>query len=292
MFAVGWVSVFVACFNPKPPLGAPCDEGSPCPDGQLCVARMCTVAPDPLGSDAGIGSGSDAGAGIDALPMAVDRDGDQVANDDDNCPDLANPDQGNEDGDLVGDVCDPCPIDVSAADPDGDGVAGSCDPRPNNGGDRIVAFDGFHRPPPDTWRLVGQQEQRDDALLLSTVANNHAAASPPVLSIANGTVTASVTVDATVGAFDSATTVMLPYDPESDEGVFCEIYSPEADSTNGRTVSLWDSAPEVERGVKSFAWSTATPYRLALTRNGNNYSCAATPPTGAAVVTTGSTTSM
>ena len=40
------------------------------------------------------------------LPM--DRDYDGVANLEDNCPDDPNPDQEDLDGDLIGDVCDPC----------------------------------------------------------------------------------------------------------------------------------------------------------------------------------------
>ncbi len=47
-----------------------------------------------------------------------DRDGDGIVNDDDNCPDVFNPVrpldngvQADNDGDEVGDVCDPCPLD-------------------------------------------------------------------------------------------------------------------------------------------------------------------------------------
>ncbi|NJL29995.1 MAG: hypothetical protein HC897_19935 [Thermoanaerobaculia bacterium] len=42
-----------------------------------------------------------------ALFVMTDRDGDTVADDVDNCPDDANPDQADEDMDGLGNVCDP-----------------------------------------------------------------------------------------------------------------------------------------------------------------------------------------
>ena len=80
-----------------------------------------------------------------------DRDGDGIANPDDNCPRVFNPirpiDEGvqaNHDGDSVGDVCDPCPLeadttDCAPPDPndrDVDGIenlADNCPDHPNPG---------------------------------------------------------------------------------------------------------------------------------------------------------------
>ncbi len=64
-----------------------------------------------------------------------DRDGDNVPDSSDNCPDDYNPDQADQDFDGAGDVCDPCPAD-NPDDPDGDGACQSednCpdDPNPN-----------------------------------------------------------------------------------------------------------------------------------------------------------------
>jgi len=46
---------------------------------------------------------------IDGFAMVFDLDGDGVADIDDNCPTVANPDQADSDGDGVGDACDVCP---------------------------------------------------------------------------------------------------------------------------------------------------------------------------------------
>lgn len=53
-----------------------------------------------------------------------------------------------EDGDLVGNLCDVCPhvADPGQADGDGDRVGDACDPEPSIGRQRIVFFDGFDGP--------------------------------------------------------------------------------------------------------------------------------------------------
>jgi hypothetical protein len=77
-----------------------------------------------------------------AAPSADDSDGDGLANSADNCPQVWNPDQGNLDGDKVGDACDVCALVPDATtcakagpdDTDGDGVANAtdnCKSKPN-----------------------------------------------------------------------------------------------------------------------------------------------------------------
>ncbi len=69
------------------------------------------------------------GCGPAANPVA-DADNDGVANVNDNCPTVANPDQRDSlDGDLFGDACDNCPANANPdqRDSDGDGQGDICD---------------------------------------------------------------------------------------------------------------------------------------------------------------------
>lgn len=67
-----------------------------------------------------------------------DTDGDGVCDEDDNCPEIANADQTNTDGDTFGDVCDICPFD-QYNDADGDSVCGDVDACPNTAASDIAA---------------------------------------------------------------------------------------------------------------------------------------------------------
>lgn len=91
-------------------------------------------------------AGADAAAGIDAVwpdGPPGDVDGDGVANEDDNCPPVANADQNDEDTDGVGDPCDPCPHRISnGEDFDTDGVGDACD-ADTSSIDRWDRFAGF-----------------------------------------------------------------------------------------------------------------------------------------------------
>lgn len=274
--------VQAACFTPHVPTGVACStETRSCPEGQTCVAGICG------------GTLLELDAAVDTMPDAfVDRDGDGVADAKDNCPDLPNPDQADEDKDGLGDLCDPCPIDADNTDPDGDGVAGPCDPNPSTPGDKIVAFESFHRGIPSTWQVAGTgtiAATGDDAVITNT-ANNHAALVAPVTEpFGNGMIMASVIVDQTPGANRTALAVGLPYNPATDKGIECQLHAPSAGSMTGREVSLFDALAVAEQANNQFVWATATPYRLAMIRNGSSYACSATDAGGTARAANGST---
>lgn len=266
------VVALAGCFDPRAQPGAPCDIAAPrCPAGQSCVAGECTAA---HGDDTGMPDGTPT--------TNEDRDGDGVADVDDNCPDIANADQANEDGDRFGDDCDPCPIENSDSptDPDGDGVTGACDPHPMIAGDKLVAFTSFASPLDSTWTVIGSVSFANGEATLATVAGNHSAVVPPIGPLVNATVMAEVIVDAQVGKNDSAASLAMPYDPQSDSGAFCELYAPDATTPNGRNLSLYDGPRGIERGTSNFGWATGVAYRLSYTRNNNRAQCAAIESNG------------
>ncbi len=274
--AVAAFVICAACYAPQAPLGAPCDDDHPCPTGQACIAGTC----------GGIGGTSDGSitkgdGGGDAMPTAADLDADGVPNGSDNCPNTSNGDQGNEDGDPLGDACDPCPIDPAnpPSDPDGDGVSDSCDPRPTTGGDSILVFEGFHTGVPSNWQVIGNTMQAGDDIVMVGVAGNRGALVPPNNAPASGTVSMKATITQTVGTNDSALAVVMPYDPGADDGIFCELYAPDAGSDNNKSLDIWDSIDAIERASTPLGWQLNTSYVMTEKRTNTAYVCSANTTT-------------
>lgn len=150
----------------------------------LSLIAACSFAPPD-------GNGGTGGTVDGQVDDPNDRDGDGRANDVDNCPDAANPNQedGDEDGvgdacdncaavknprqatlgfteavqrdhdgDGVGDECDLCPhlsSDMAKIDSDGDGIGDACDPEPNAANPKPY-WNGFYDAPDGSWmRVIG-----------------------------------------------------------------------------------------------------------------------------------------
>lgn len=103
------------------------------PFRSLRRVALCTLALSVTGCDDDSELGSDTSAATAALPPCAerggDRDLDQVCDADDNCPDAANSDQMDTDGDGAGDACDPTPgrCDDHGLDADEDGACDFAD---------------------------------------------------------------------------------------------------------------------------------------------------------------------
>jgi len=117
-------------------------------------------------------------AGVDAETDAPkqDRDRDGVADEQDNCPDIANDDQHDEDRDGRGDRCDNCPHKENPDQADvlevnsgktADGVGDECDPYPSLESDRLVFFDGFNKGTTDWLEQRGIWAYEGDRLVQS-----------------------------------------------------------------------------------------------------------------------------
>jgi hypothetical protein len=219
-----------------------CSSASGCPSGFACGPEgLCRAAGATISCGAQAGIDANTGLPSDATPPSDSNNGsgclgdldcDGVPDGSDNCPTVANPDQGNEDGDRFGDVCDPCPPYADAdpiADQDGDGVSDACDPRPTIPGDVISLFEGFHHGIPSGWIVVGSSwgsGGSDDVIVTgdSSISSLTLTAGWPTTQ--HETVSASIT-PVTLGANDALNVGVVDdfLHGNPDSGVACSITS-------------------------------------------------------------------
>lgn len=99
-------------------------------DPSLNLQVLLNMTPQPLEGDTDDDGIADSQDNCPTVwnPDQVDRDGDGVGDACDNCPTVPNPDQADQDEDGLGDACDNCPLvfNPDQADSDGNGVGDAC----------------------------------------------------------------------------------------------------------------------------------------------------------------------
>ena len=157
------------CYGPTVNQGSACE--TTCPGDLECVDHVCRVpgyTPDGPVMPMPDGPRDAALPPVDTIDAPPgDADGDGKTDNLDNCPTKANADQHDEDGDMIGDVCDPCPhLAGTAADSDGDGVGDACDPQPSIAKQRLTFFDPLTTTM-SQWQLFGGASRVGETIRLN-----------------------------------------------------------------------------------------------------------------------------
>jgi hypothetical protein len=269
--------LITACYQPVLPAGAPCSTTNDCPGNQICSLGACAFSsaavPDAAASD--------------ATQSAADRDRDGIADVQDNCPDLANPDQANEDADKFGDACDSCPqlADNAPKDSDGDGLADACDPNPTGTiHDSMWLFAGFRAGVPSGWATTNSWAPAGDGDTVRVTAagtgTSDEYATLPLSatgrnSFDNFTLTAAFTIEATVGTQGPELGFGIG-DATVNNELDCTLYQ-NGGNANDHNLGLYDRAGN---NSVAFQWQTGVPYTLTAVRKGTTYTCTVTGPNG------------
>lgn len=268
-----WLLALAACYSPHAETGSPCSPAAPaCPGDQVCVATgsgsycEASALPPDAGLDAPV-----ADAPNDA-PPDNDRDHDGVLDGDDDCPDVANPDQHDEDADALGDACDPCPPSSNNTDGDGDGIGDDCDPDPSTAGGRIALFEGFGQGVPASWTTQGTWgAAADDALVVT-----------PSGTVADATFPAFGTTEYVIAGFTVASTTGTGYRSAGVEdnvgtsyAIACAaMLTGAADTTPNDTLAdlfRWPAGTALDRA--GWGWAVGDQLYVAGGRAGTGYDC-------------------
>jgi hypothetical protein len=263
-----------SCYSPTAQTGAPCTPAAGnCPEGQTCVAQsggfVCSDNPtEPIDARPV--------PQADALPDGspnVDSDGDGLLDNVDNCRMKPNPDQANEDGDVFGDICDPCPPIADAIPPidsDGDGVSDACDPRPTQAGDKIVLFEGFRTLPTTGWFTRGTWSAANGSVTVDSDGPSHLTTLGPTTQ--HETVSTSVKVEGLPAGKDGSIGVVDGYTSNDGRGVYCHLtqWGPGGAADHPVVINLL-TAHNFED--TPFEIAVGQTYRLSGRRDGSSYSC-------------------
>lgn len=217
--------------------------------------------------------GRDARSDTLIVDVMNDRDGDGVMDPADNCPDDFNPDQGNEDTDLLGDPCDPCPVDTNNADGDSDGVGDMCDPFPNLPGDQLALFEGFHNGMPSGWMVNGTWTAAGDSVLAAPGVNGFADVYIPSPS-AHETVSVGGVMTSALGTDYRTFGVQENAEPATNGFaiVGALLITAASDAVpNTAMVDLFKLPSQAALKRTSYAWSVGDELRLWLTRRDSAY---------------------
>lgn len=281
MRTVVLVGVLAGCYSPTIHTGTACETS--CPGDLECIDHVCR--------EHGYVRTVDASILVDAPPDTIDGPPGDVDNDGhndlaDNCPAKANADQHDEDGDRIGDVCDPCPhIAGTAADGDGDGVGDACDPQPTIPKQSIKFFDPFTSTRSE-WNLVNGYSRVGETLRGLGTAGNAAYAR---LNLGNGEL--RIETGGTVVSSDGATyphQVSMAFGIDQTGGSYHYVEFYDSSSAGGSisiTKSLMDTtytslaAHNTPAPLPTGAWKfrvdesvSAQSIKLLATEGGTNYS--------------------
>jgi hypothetical protein len=192
----------------------------------------------------------------------IDLDG--ILNDADNCPTVVNQNQGNEDGDKMGDACDPCPIvaDDAPPDTDSDGVADACDPLPTMPGDFIRYFEGFHKDVPAGWEEIGTWTHVTGAVRTTSAASGLAIIAT---DRTRETVSTAITFDALTSTSRAG---VVDTKMAGGTGVACTI-------TQAPAVAVYATNDAGNATTTAYQQAAGTQYIVKLRRNMNEYTCTA-----------------